>query len=150
MAAEVGISVDGVASPAGLERDALALLAAAKLDPCELSLLICSDAVIRPLNATWRQVDAATDVLSFPQDDPVVIGDLVISVDTAQRQADERGHDLQTELRVLLVHGLLHLLGYDHETSHDELVEMAQAERTLMERLGWAGQGLIERVDETY
>lgn len=150
MAVDVWISVDGVPAPEGLEADARALLAAAKLDPCELSLVICSDAVIRPLNATWRLVDAATDVLSFPQDDPVVIGDLVISVDTAQRQADERGHDLGTELRVLLVHGLLHLLGYDHETGHDDLVEMAEAERRLMDRLGWAGRGLIERVEQIH
>ena len=84
-------------------------------------------------------------MLSFPQDDPVVLGDLVISVDTAQRQADERGHDLRTELRVLLVHGLLHLLGYDHETGAEDAAEMQAAEHKLLGRLGEDGAGLICR-----
>lgn len=133
---------------ASVEEDALALMAAAKLLDCELSLVLCGDSFIAPLNEQWRDKPVATDVLSFPQDDPVVLGDLVISVDTAGRQALERGHTLRDELRILLVHGLLHLLGYDHETGREDLVEMAEAEGRLMAKLGWQGSGLIERVTE--
>jgi len=111
----------------------------------ELSIVVCSDEYIQSLNAQWRGKDAATDVLSFPQEDGgLVLGDLVISLPTAQRQAEERKHSLEVETRILMVHGLLHLLGYDHETSPDELEEMADAEERLMGRLGWKGKGLIQ------
>ncbi len=107
--------------------------------------MLCSDRHIRQLNRDWRHKDAPTDVLSFPQGEGVVLGDLVVSLDTAERQATERGWDLQTELRILLVHGLLHLLGYDHETGEEDFLEMAAAERTLLDRLGWSGDGLVEQ-----
>ncbi|MCP4805666.1 MAG: rRNA maturation RNase YbeY [Proteobacteria bacterium] len=123
--------------------DATALLAAASCADCELSLVVCSDAAIQRLNAAWRQKDQPTDVLSFPQDHEVILGDLVVSLDTCARQAAERGYSVRDEARVLLVHGLLHLLGYDHETGPDDLAEMAEAERKLMRRLGWIGEGLI-------
>ncbi len=138
--------IDAARLQAQVEEDAHALLAAAGCEDCELSLVLCSDAHIQPLNAEWRGKDAATDVLSFPQDDPVVLGDLVVSVETAARQAIERSHSLRDELRVLLVHGLLHLLGYDHEAGPQDLEEMAQAEEKLMKRLHWHGQGLISAV----
>ncbi|KAJ1486935.1 hypothetical protein T484DRAFT_1942443 [Baffinella frigidus] len=111
----------------------------------ELSVVLASDAHIRALNREWRGKDAATDVLSFPQGDDAggLLGDLVVSIETASRQADERGHSLQTELRVLMVHGLLHLLGYDHETAESDAEEMRDAETRLLDRLGWGGQGLI-------
>jgi len=125
--------------------DAEALLLAARLPEAELSVLICDDEAIRALNARWRDKDEPTDVLSFPQDDEVVLGDLVIAVETAARQAAERDHDLRSELRILLVHGLLHLLGYDHETGPADLAEMMDAEQRLMQRLGWTGAALIER-----
>ncbi|TVQ92711.1 MAG: rRNA maturation RNase YbeY [Deltaproteobacteria bacterium] len=84
-----------------------------------LSLRIVDDAEIRALNREWRGKDAPTDVLSFPQDGPPgavpVLGDLVISVQTAARQAADRGHELDVELRILLAHGIAHLLGFDHE-----------------------------------
>jgi probable rRNA maturation factor len=79
-------------------------------------------------------------------EDDTVLGDLVISIDTAHRQAQELGHSLEHELRVLLVHGLLHLLGYDHETSAEDAEEMRAAERKLLDRLGHMQAGLIERV----
>jgi len=127
------------------EEDACALLGAAGLDDGEqLSLTLCDDATIQELNSEWRSVDAPTDVLSFPMDDPQLLGDLVLSLDTAERQAEERGHDLRAELRVLMVHGVLHLLGYDHETSEEDYNEMAAAERKLLTRLGWKGHGLID------
>lgn len=102
--------------------------------PMELSLVLCDDAIIQDLNAEWRGVNEPTDVLSFEMgrdedeltemkevegsDLPVtVMGDIVLSLDTAARQAAERQHSLLDECRVLLVHGVLHLLGYDHEDS---------------------------------
>lgn len=101
-----------------VQDDAKSLIRVALRDAsAELSVVLCSDAHIRKLNAQWRGKDSATDVLSFPQDDPdrVVLGDIVISIDAANRQAVERDYLLRDELRVLLVHGALHLLGYDHE-----------------------------------
>jgi rRNA maturation RNase YbeY len=79
--------------------------------------------------------------------DAMELGDLVISLDTAERQALERGTPLEDEVRILLVHGLLHLLGNDHESAA-ELAAMAQAEREVMEALQWRGQGLCEMVQE--
>eukprot|EP00960_Hanusia_phi_P031370 749263-Hanusia_phi.AAC.5 len=87
----------------------------------ELSIVLCSDEWIRDLNKKWRQKDAPTDVLSFPQEtDDGILGDLVISIPTAEAQARDLGHDLRHEMRVLMVHGLLHLLGYDHETGEED------------------------------
>ena len=132
------------AALAALEEDARLVLSAARLEEVELSLVLTSDSFIQDLNVSWRGVDGPTDVLSFPQDDEVVLGDLVLSLPTARRQAAERGHADRTELRILLVHGLLHLLGYDHEQGGEELEEMAAAERKLLDRLGWPGSGLID------
>jgi len=72
-----------------------------------------------------------------------MLGDVVLCVDVADRQAAERGHERRDELRVLLVHGLLHLLGYDHETSDVDAAEMSEAEGRLLGRLGWRGEGLV-------
>jgi len=145
----VAVAVEGL-EEAPVEQvavDAAALLTAALPDEpdADLSLVLCDDAHVRELNRTWRGIDSATDVLSFPQDDPVVLGDLVISLETAARQGAERGWDLGTEVRVLLVHGLLHLLGYDHATGPADFAEMAAAERELLDRLGWTGEGLVEQ-----
>jgi len=122
--------------------------------PLELSLVLCDDEYIRGLNREWRNVDAATDVLAFEMDDDVVLeyeqpvvvlGDVVISLDTAQRQAEERGHSLLDECRILLIHGVLHLLGYDHEDGEDEAREMHDAEIAVLKRLGYdsVDSGLI-------
>jgi rRNA maturation RNase YbeY len=88
----------------------------------ELSVLLVDDATIQNLNRQHRSIDSATDVLSFPQmeDDEFIshmLGDVVISVETAKRQAVEHHFSLEQELVLLLLHGLLHLLGYDHERS---------------------------------
>jgi probable rRNA maturation factor len=110
-----------------------------------VTVVITTDRRIRRLNREWRGLDKATDVLSFPAgDDPGPVrhlGDLVISRDTARRQARHEGHPLQTELRVLALHGLLHLLGYDHERDSGR---MARIERKLR-RQGGLPAGLIER-----
>ncbi|KAK9109062.1 hypothetical protein Sjap_017122 [Stephania japonica] len=116
----------------------------------ELSLLICNDEFIRKLNKEWRDEDHATDVLSMSQHIPelklpiLMLGDVVISVETAARQAEERGHTLLDEIRVLLIHGLLHLLGFDHEISDDAEIEMEREEELLLKSLGWKGKGLIQ------
>src|SRR5688572_12775303 len=89
-------------------------------DEAELSVVFCDDAFIQALNREYRGYDRPTDVLSFPQEPTPagteLLGDVVISVETAQRQAREQGHALGHEVAWLLCHGVLHLLGYDDET----------------------------------
>ena len=104
---------------------------------------MCTYVCLAALNNEWRGKDRPTDVLSFPLDDDVMLGDIVISVETAARQAAERGYGVRDEVRVLLVHGLLHLLGYDHELGDEDHAEHAAAEQKLMRALGWDGDGLV-------
>tara|TARA_B100000287_G_scaffold87311_1_gene79952 strand:+ start:1819 stop:3597 length:1779 start_codon:yes stop_codon:yes gene_type:complete len=114
----------------------------------ELSVALCSDEYIRSLNAGYRQKDSATDVLSFPAESfgpMAVLGDVIVSVDTASAQAREVGHGLRDECRVLLVHGLLHLLGLDHELSEADAETMAVAEQEMLRALGWKVTGLTRR-----
>ncbi|XP_023923055.2 endoribonuclease YBEY, chloroplastic isoform X1 [Quercus suber] len=116
----------------------------------ELSVLLCNDEFIRELNKEWRDEDHATDVLSMSEHVPelklpiLMLGDIVISVETAARQAEERGHTLLDEIRILMVHGLLHLLGFDHELSEEAEAEMEKEEELLLKSLGWKGKGLIQ------
>ena len=113
----------------------------------QVSVLLTTDKAIRKLNLQFRGLDKATDVLSFPAAGPVaaeVAGDLAISVPTALRQATEQGHTLSMEIKVLVLHGLLHLAGFDHETDSGQ---MARRERALRARLGLP-QGLIERANQ--
>jgi probable rRNA maturation factor len=130
-----------------LQRDALALMKAAGLPDCELSLTLTSDASIRTLNRDYRNKDRATDVLSFSQieerdgapPDPRAIantagmplGDVVISIDTALAQSRAYGVAPEDRLRTLLIHGFLHLLGYDHERSPADARKMFVRERAL-------------------
>ncbi len=104
----------------------------------EVGVLICGDERIRALNRTFRGRDKATDVLSFPSGDaqpdgPTYLGDVAISLDTARRQAVAAGIEESRELVVLLVHGLLHLLGHDHERDGGEMVRL---EKELRGELG--------------
>ncbi|VAX30106.1 Metal-dependent hydrolase YbeY, involved in rRNA and/or ribosome maturation and assembly [hydrothermal vent metagenome] len=97
----------------------------------ELSILLVDDQTIQDLNLQHRKIDSATDVLSFPQmegDEFIshMLGDVVISVETAKRQAVEHQFSLEQELVLLLLHGLLHLLGYDHERSPKEEILMKE------------------------
>ncbi len=111
----------------------------------EVSLVFCDDRAIRRLNRKWRGVDAPTDVLSFPQlteDDlqgpvirPVLLGDIVLSLESAARQAEEYGHSLEREILYLFTHGLLHLLGYDH-LEEDERQRMRVREEEIMAAAG--------------
>jgi probable rRNA maturation factor len=103
--------------------------------------MLVDDAAIRELNKQYRGVDAPTDVLAFPQlegedlsaEGELAIGDVVISVETADRQARDQGCSLEEELDLLVVHGILHLLGYDHETPEDEQ-RMFQRQNELVGR----------------
>jgi probable rRNA maturation factor len=111
-----------------------------------VDVLLADDRTLRRLNREFRGKDKATDVLSFPAAEEFAgkfAGDLAISVETAARQAREHGHSLRDEVRVLLLHGLLHLRGMDHETDRGE---MAAREAELRERLRLKS-GLIARVE---
>ncbi|MCL4318667.1 MAG: rRNA maturation RNase YbeY [Firmicutes bacterium] len=110
------------------------------LEEAELSIVLSDDSAIRKLNKTYRGVDRATDVLSFSQregedgdSDLAVLGDIVISLDRAHEQAREYGHSFEREMGFLVVHGILHLLGWDHEKADEEAVMMAKTEEILKE-----------------
>lgn len=122
----------------------------------ELSLRLTGDSDMQALNAQYRQQNKPTDVLAFAaleadiplpvgqiEEIPLYLGDIVISVDTAQRQAQERGHDLQTEMAWLAAHGLLHLLGWDHP-DEETLGEMLNQQATLLEIIGLVTQDGLE------
>lgn len=145
--------------PAAVDRAALARFAQAALGAldqrsAELSVFLCDDRFIRGLNRRFRGVDAPTDVLSFEQGrpiagfpltgpaiadppiaGPVMLGDVVISLETARRQARRRGVPDAAELRELLLHGILHLLGRDHGDGGVADEPMLQEQRRLLERL---------------
>ena len=110
----------------------------------ELSIAVLSDREMRALNRRWTGKDRATDVLSFPLQEPGLLGDVAISLDTARRQAREGGWTLAAELRRLLAHGILHCRGYDHERMTDAR-RMAAAERRLLGREGMVGASLAEK-----
>ena len=112
----------------------------------QVSVLLTTDRRIRQLNRQFRGKNKATDVLSFPAEPGPenLAGDLAISVETARKQAGGQHHTLSTEIEVLMLHGLLHLAGYDHETDQGE---MARRERRLRARLKLP-LGLIERATD--
>jgi probable rRNA maturation factor len=123
----------------------------------EVAVALVTDAHIHKLNSQYRRKSAPTDVLSFPADASQIanhgsripddgsryLGDIVIATGIARRQGREAGHSYQAELRVLALHGLLHLLGYDHD-SVDDRGRMARVEKQLR-RCGGLQAGLIER-----
>jgi probable rRNA maturation factor len=156
----VVLAPDGARRPAGLAKWLGGV--APRAARGELAVALVSDRRMRTLNRTFRGVDRVTDVLSFPAfagaslpagsmaasapaSGSVMLGDIVIATGVAARQAAAAGHALGTELRVLALHGLLHLLGYDHEADGGA---MARLERRLRRR-GQLREGLIERGDAT-
>jgi probable rRNA maturation factor len=106
-----------------------------------VTIALVSDAAMRRLNARFRHLDAVTDVLSFPSDQPGVLGDIAIARGVAVRQARQLGHTEAIEVKTLALHGLLHLLGYDHERDRGQ---MRRAEDRLRRKAGLPG-GLIAR-----
>ena len=108
----------------------------------ELSLVFTDDANIRTINAKWRDIDKATNVLSFPafpmqpgQRPGPILGDIVIARETVQREAQEENKSFDDHLSHLIVHGLLHLTGYDHQND-DEAEQMESLERKILASLG--------------
>lgn len=132
--------VRGAIDPRTVKRRAVKLLGEVGETESELSILLCDDRTIHELNRAYRKVDRPTDVLSFPlfdeaEDDsgvPRALGDVVISVETASRQAAQRRRRLMDEITTLLIHGLLHLLGHDHERVRERAAMEALA--TELER----------------
>ncbi len=111
----------------------------------ELSVAFIGDDEMKRLNQSYRGVDRPTDVLAFSQPEgefgsvaPEMLGDVVISIDTASRQARRAGHTLEKELDMLLTHGILHLVGYDHEKGAKEARKMRALERKILLTLGEA------------
>ena len=117
---------------------------------CEVSVTFTDNEGIRVLNRTYRQIDRETDVLSFPLIDfeggeepptdeaSVMLGDVVLSLEKAQAQAEEFGHSFAREVAFLTVHSMLHLLGYDHVNSDEEDAEMRRRQREILEQMGQA------------
>lgn len=114
---------------------------------CELSITLTDNEAIHELNVRYRNIDRPTDVLSFPQidfendgvdksdDTYKVLGDIVISLEMAQSQAEQIGHSVQHEAAFLCVHSVLHLLGYDHELGEDEEKEMFSKQKEIIEKI---------------
>ena len=116
---------------------------------CDVSVTFTDNEQIRELNKRFRNIDKATDVLSFPLFDyegeseaPAIdeisnmLGDIVISLERAQEQADEFGHSFEREVAFLCVHSMLHLLGYDHETGEEDELDMRRRQREIMAEIG--------------
>lgn len=127
----------------------MALAAEGIAEPIEVSVLVTDDAALQNLNRDYRNIDAPTDVLSFPAtdddeqqafvlppDSPRYLGDIAISFERVAEQAAEYGHSRERELAFLTVHGTLHLLGYDHELGEEAAAAMRAREEAIMERLG--------------
>jgi probable rRNA maturation factor len=120
-------------------------------NPCEVSITLTDNEQIHVLNRQYRNVDRPTDVLSFPMmdfsgeseepvaDEPIVsLGDIVISLEKAAEQAEEYGHSFEREVAFLCVHSMLHLLGYDHETSESDELDMRRRQSQIMDEMGYA------------
>ena len=118
-------------------------------NPCEVSVTFVDNGEIHALNKKFRNVDKPTDVLSFPlfdyegegEEPPVdemlgMLGDIVLSLEQAQAQAEEFGHSFEREVAFLTVHSMLHLLGYDHETSDEDDADMRRRQSEIVELLG--------------
>ena len=118
-------------------------------NPCEVSVTFTDNEQIRELNYRFRNVDRSTDVLSFPlfdyegeSDEPPVdelvgmLGDIVLSLEQAKKQAEEYGHSFEREVAFLCVHSMLHLLGYDHETGEEDEMDMRRRQSEIMDRMG--------------
>lgn len=118
-------------------------------NPAEVSVTFTDNKKIRTLNKKFRGIDRPTDVLSFPlfdytgeQKEPPVdelvgmLGDVVISLEQAKKQAEEYGHGFEREAAFLCVHSMLHLLGYDHETSEADEADMRKRQREILARMG--------------
>ncbi len=128
-----------VVSSAEVRFAAEAMLRALKLPQAELSVLLCDDATIHALNRNYRKKNKPTDVLAFAMREGPdghlagdLLGDVIISLETATRQARERSVATRDEVMMLLAHGLLHLLGWDHQTDAEDKRMRAETERMMV------------------
>jgi len=134
----VNVEVTGSAVPRLTRRDVAAFVRKVLLSlrkdeaVAEVSIALVDDETMRKLNRQFRHKNRTTDVLTFPGDDSYLV-DIVISVEQARRQASDEGHSIATEVRYLLLHGILHALGYDHEKDNGE---MNKLEIELREAVG--------------
>ena len=121
-----------------------------KQENAEVGIMLVGDTRMRTLNRRYRGIDRTTDVLAFALQDksgpdaatesPMMLGDVVISLDTARRQAYRHRHAFERELAILMIHGLLHLMGYDHERSESEARRMQRRERQLLRLVNGSGR----------
>ena len=150
---EWGDAVDWAALAAGAVRAALAQSRHAELRNSEVSVKLTSDAEVRALNAAWRGKDKATNVLSFPMAQEAelatapMLGDIVLAHGVCAAEAAAKGIAVQTHAAHLMVHGMLHLLGYDHETSDEEAEAMEEAERRALASIGIADPYALSEMD---
>jgi len=146
VAVHVDDDLQSQVEPESLSRAALQTLHHQHVEgACELAVVVTDDETLRELNRRHRGVDAPTDVLAFPNeargpfvdapDSPFYLGDVIISFPRAATQASEAGHDTQAELQLLVVHGALHLLGYD-DRAEDLRVKMWRAQSEILRVLG--------------
>jgi probable rRNA maturation factor len=141
------VSIEVTVDPEGLDVPALLTLAERVLegegvaDETGVSILVTNDDEVRALNRQFLGIDEPTDVLSFPEEggaefpvgeESAYLGDIAIALPTAARQAEELGHSLDAEVSHLLVHGLLHLQGYDHVTGPEQEAEMRAREEEYL------------------
>ena len=140
---QVAPPFQSLVDPSQLVAAATAALREATLSkPSALSLVITDDAAIQELNRTYRGIDAPTDVLSFemgedpyrPEQEPLYLGDVIISYPRCAQQAREYGHSVHQELSLLAIHGVLHLLGYDHATDQEKQ-EMWRLQKRALDRV---------------
>mgnify|MGYP001576672587 CR=1 FL=1 len=132
-----------------ISRDSKKILGRLGLDNAELSILLLDDLAMKDMNARYRGKDKPTDVLSFPQEElsaisyqlsakkskVFILGDIVINIEAAKRQAPEHGLSFMEEMRWLLIHGILHLIGYDHEKSKYAERKMREKEKEFLDYL---------------
>lgn len=101
----------------------------------EISISLLSPAEIKKLNKVYRHKDKVTDVLSFTLAQEALLGEVLICVAQATRQAKANGHSLKKEIQILTIHGILHLLGYDHERSEQEYLEQTKMEADILKKM---------------
>lgn len=128
-----------------IQKKSKAILSLCGLKDAELSILIVNNQRIQGLNKKYRGIDRPTDVLSFPMTgtefnsvppmQPLLLGDVVLSMEKIESQAREQGHSAESELMILLTHGILHLIGYDHERSPQEERRMRKKEGLILAKI---------------
>ena len=134
--------------PARIEQKARAILDALGCPEKELSILLVDDLQIADLNATYLNREGPTNVIAFPMQEgefadvsPDLLCDVVISIDTAEREGEAAGMDVETRTVELLVHGVLHLMGYDHEHDEEDARRMEEKSAAVLEAIGMRSGG---------